>query len=242
MDVFDLATRLEALLALKRISEAERAAADYVAHPDADSFEIGSTLRQLEEVWRLTIEEPPGATIIPLLRAARLCRQGGALETPPASVSRELAAVTEATLRLEKTLGEDRTVTLRWYKKGLERSGSVARVDRLNGEGHGTGWLVRAGDFFSSDVCPDGDRLLLLTNAHVVKLQQQGKIGAVPALSALCEGCAVRAAAVFNRTDGIRPPPPTRFRLFSSWRSATRSCSPRLPRGLLRRCCSSSGC
>ncbi len=165
---FDLATRLEALVALGRGDEVERAAADYIEHPDADAFEIGSTLRQLEEVWRLTSDTAPGATILPLLRAARLRREGGSLQTAPNKVENEIKVVQQATRRLEKTFGEDKTVTLQWYEKGLQQTKAVARIDRLNGKSFGTGWLVQSDEFFSSDVFPDGPRLLLLTNAHVI--------------------------------------------------------------------------
>jgi hypothetical protein len=65
--------------------------------------------------------------------------------------------------------GADRTVTLQWYEMGLQRTRSVARVERLNGKGHGTGWLVEARDFFADLTGP-----LLLTNAHVVNREGSG--------------------------------------------------------------------
>ena len=58
-EAFDLATYLEALIALDRREEALAAALTYVQHPDADAFEIGSTLRQLEEVWQLSPTRRP---------------------------------------------------------------------------------------------------------------------------------------------------------------------------------------
>jgi len=167
-DAFDIATRLEALIALGRTKEAERTALDYVAHPGADAFEIASTLRQLEEVWRLTSDSPPGSTILPLLRAAQLQHEGGALQTGPRQVEPEIDRVRQAAKTLEKKFGEDAPVTLQWYEKGLRQTRSVARIDRLSGKGHGTGWLVRSEDFFPKNLFPDGPRLLLLTNAHVV--------------------------------------------------------------------------
>jgi hypothetical protein len=39
----------------------------------------------------------------------------------------------------------------------------VARVEKRNGKGHGTGWLVNASDFFT-----DKQGVLLLTNNHVI--------------------------------------------------------------------------
>jgi len=174
---FDLATRLEALVALGRTTDAERAALDYTAHPGADAFEIASTLRQFNEVWRLKTDTPPGSTILPLLRAAKLQREGGALDTSPSQVQPEIDRVHQAAKQLEKTFGEDGFVTLRWYEKGLQQMKLVARVDRLSGKGHGTGWLVRSDEFFPNDLFPDGPRILLLTNAHVVN--QDGTDGAL---------------------------------------------------------------
>ena len=175
VEAFELATHLEALIALGRYEDAEAISLEYIRHPDADAFEVGSTLRQLEQVWRLTSDAPPGATILPVLRAAKLRREGGALEASPANVEHEIAVVQQAVSNLEKVFGEDKTVTLHWYETGLRRTRSIARVDRLNGKGHGTGWLVRSGDFFPPGFFQDGkSRLLLLTNAHVVNKDGSG--------------------------------------------------------------------
>ena len=51
-------------------------------------------------------------------------------------------------------------------------------------------------------------------DAHYGDLKREGKIGDVPSLAALCDGCAVRVTAVFNRTDRFQPPPPAWFRVF----------------------------
>jgi hypothetical protein len=182
VEVFDLATRLEALIALGRHADAEKAALDYVAHAGADVFEIGSTLRQLEQVWRLKPDTSPGSTVLPLLRAARLRKEGGGLETSPTEVDKEIRAVRRAVenlenrqdIQLEKVFGEDATVTLQWYETGLQRTKSVARVEKLNGKGHGTGWLVKAADFFPPESLEGLPPVLLLTNAHVVNEQGTG--------------------------------------------------------------------
>ena len=193
-DAFDLATRLEALIALGRHREAEAAALEYAGHPDADAFEIGSTLRQLEQVWRLTVEDPLGSTILPVLRAARLRREGGAIETTPAQVDREIQLTRQAANRLEKIFGDDRMVTLQWYEEGLQRTKAIARVERLNGKGHGTGWLVRAADFFPADTPIDGEvpELLLLTNAHVINADGSGGALAPDAARANVQGLGQR--------------------------------------------------
>ncbi|MGH9308810.1 MAG: serine protease [Vicinamibacterales bacterium] len=166
---FALATRLEAHLSLREYAEAEAAALEYSRHPGADAFEFASTLRQLEEVWRLHDATPPGATILPILRAARLCGEKGALAATPSNVDTEIARTQHARAELERIFGADKTVTLQWYETGLLRTKSVARVERLDGKGHGTGWLVDAADFF-----PSVSGTLLLTNAHVINAEGTG--------------------------------------------------------------------
>jgi hypothetical protein len=162
-DPFALATKAEALVALGEYRDAEDALLEYSRHPETDAFKATSTLRQFEEVWRLRDDTPPGSTLVPILRAAAVRGENGALITAAANVDREIEKVKEAQTKLESNFGVDKTVTLKWYLTGLERTKSVARVERLDGRGHGTGWLVRAEDFFA-----DRTGLLLLTNAHVV--------------------------------------------------------------------------
>ncbi|MGB8508671.1 MAG: serine protease [Pyrinomonadaceae bacterium] len=161
---FDVATALEALIALGRYEEAEARALEYASCKDTDAFEVASTLRQLTEVWQLNDAEAPGAHILPILRAALLGKEGASLTVQPEGVKSEIARAGEAARdNLEKVFGADRTQSLFWYTTGLERCKSIARVERLDGKGHGTGWLVRAEDFFAGKT-----GTLLLTNAHVV--------------------------------------------------------------------------
>ena len=168
-DPFELATRVEGWLAVGDHRRAEEAALDYSRQPGADAFEFGSTLRQLEEVWQLTGAEPPGSTLLPILRAARMRAEKGAMQAAPVDVDAEIEKIHDARARLEKVFGADRTVTLQWYEMGLQRTRSVARVERLDGKGHGTGWLVDARDFFADLTGP-----LLLTNAHVINRDGTG--------------------------------------------------------------------
>lgn len=172
MYAFDVATALEALVALAQCDdsknwceEAEEKALEYAACEDADAFEIASTLRQLDEVWQLSDSTPACSRLLPILRAALLSKEGGALTVEPESVKGEIARTESARDNLEKVFGADKTRTLSWYMKGLERCKSIARVERLDGKGHGTGWLINAEDFFEGRTGK-----LLLTNAHVVSL------------------------------------------------------------------------
>ena len=174
LDAWDIATRIEAYVALglneksdevreKYFVEAQRDALNYIHSPDADAFEIWSTIRQLTEVWQLDDKTPPGDFLLPILNAGYLKKQGSAMERNPTKVEEEADTVADAVKGLEANFGTDKTSTLVWYKQGLDQCNSVARVEKRNGKGHGTGWLVRAADFFN-----DKEGLLLLTNNHVV--------------------------------------------------------------------------
>jgi hypothetical protein len=160
---WDEATRMEAYVALGNHKEATDTALRYITSGSTDAFEIFSTIRQLTEIWQLNDNTSPGNHLLPILRAAHLSKAGGMTTRNPNSAREEAATVGAAVKELEAIFGPDRMVTLKWYKKGLEQCNSIARVEKRSGKGHGTGWLVKAEDFF-----PDRKGLLLLTNNHVV--------------------------------------------------------------------------
>lgn len=163
LPAYDWATKVEAHLALNEIDEAVRTARTYIDHRDADAFEIYSTLRQFLEVWQLKDTEPPGNLLLPVLRTGHLRQSGAMAEGDPKDLKAEAEAIDRNADKLEAIFGSDRMQTLRWYKQGLERCNSVARIERRNGQGHGTGWLVKASEFF-----PDQQGVLVLTNDHVI--------------------------------------------------------------------------
>lgn len=154
--VWDIATALEACVALGRVKDASRWAKRYV-DSGARAFELGSTLRQLEEVWQLDATSEMGGAVLPLLRDGLLRRSKGFF-----TVSAEEVRQTPASL--EKVLGADLFQTIGWYRKGLACAQSVARIGRDTSRGDGTGFLVRGRDMHDSL----GDEILLLTNAHVI--------------------------------------------------------------------------
>jgi hypothetical protein len=160
---WDEATRMEAYVALGRHKEAADTALRYLDARGTDAFELQSTIRQLTQVWQLSDEEPPGNFLLPILKAGHLRRVGGGFDFDAKKISREAAAAEKAAPELEAIFGKTRMATFRWYRQGLEQCGSVARIERRDGTGHGTGWLVNAADFF-----PGWTGVLLLTNNHVV--------------------------------------------------------------------------
>ena len=168
------ATALESLVALERYGDAEQRAIQYSSFGTADSFEIGSTLRQLEEIWQLNDSSDPGRSLLPLLRCALMQRDGASLLRDPRAIAQERANLAAAAaVTLEKRFGDTKSKTLRWYRDGLDRAAAIARIEQM-GRGEGTGWLVRASDLFDAAL-PD---LLLVTNAHVICDPKSPRAGA----------------------------------------------------------------
>ena len=160
---WDLATKVEAYVALGDTEQAASTARTYVDSSDADAFEIFSTLRQFEEVWQLKETEPPGNLLLPVLRTGHIEKSGAMSEGDPKDLKAEAEALADNMDHLEAIFGTDRMQTYKWYKQGLDQCNSIARIERRNGQGHGTGWLVKAADFF-----PGEPGVLVVTNDHVI--------------------------------------------------------------------------
>lgn len=162
-DTWDRATALEACVALGRTEDALGWLDSYVDGPYTDAFELGSTLRQFIEVWRLRGDREPGAGLLPLLRAKLLEREGGEVTVRPSDLGR--GALDEMTEdgRLEKVFGAERFQSLGWFKDALERCRAVARIEDEYEEGIGTGFLVEGTGLHTSF-----PPIVLMTNAHVI--------------------------------------------------------------------------
>lgn len=161
---WDLATAMEACVALGRYDEAASWLDRYVIAHGTDAFELASTLRQLTEVWQLSPTAGPGRQLIPVLQAELLGREGGEVEVPAAEVAQHTGdeAVPPT---LERVFGAERFTTLTWFRTALERCGAVARVEERGAfsEGIGTGFIV-AGTSLHARL----PGRVLLTNAHVL--------------------------------------------------------------------------
>ena len=178
-NAWDFATAAEASIALNKPNEALEWLSGYARMPYCDAFELASTLRQLEEVWQLTLDSEMGKLLLPLLRAELLKRQGGniiltvdefkTLEAAEISIDASYASIEKPLkqkdeIRLEKVFGSDSFKTYKWYMLGASRALAVARIGIDASIGLGTGFLFRGKDLLGKL----GDDLYLLTNAHVV--------------------------------------------------------------------------
>jgi Trypsin-like peptidase domain/Tetratricopeptide Repeats-Sensor len=160
-DSWTEATACEALLGLGRQADAlDRAKAFLETSPE--TFTIASFLRQLRIVWQLETTSSPGSELLQVLRSALLAHDGGHLIIEDFDVRASRLGEPKDGY-FEKIFGADRYQTLTWYRNGLDRCRAVARIQTVNEEGIGTGFLVAG-----PDLHPALPRLVLLTNGHVI--------------------------------------------------------------------------
>jgi tetratricopeptide (TPR) repeat protein len=156
--VWDYGTAMEASLALGREKDALKWAKQYVRHPAADAFELGSTLRQLKEVWQIK-KGDVGGSLIPVIESELLQRRGGSITLAPDD-ARDINE-----MAFEAVYGPEGYVRLTWMENIFKASLAIVRIRHKNtGEAYGTGFVV-AGEELHSDW---GNDLVMLTNSHVV--------------------------------------------------------------------------
>ncbi|MCW5966430.1 MAG: trypsin-like peptidase domain-containing protein [Bryobacterales bacterium] len=162
---WEMATRLEAHLANPDAKLIDEALRDYLSADGADAFEYASTLRQFEEIWELRDDQEPGATILRHLRAALLSQLGGEIRVVNPQYARQALDQPGAHPALEALFDNARFRTLPWYRTGLERCDSIARIeDKVSRRAFGTGWV-----FEGATLHPKfGNGLYLITNRHVL--------------------------------------------------------------------------
>ncbi|NUN12320.1 MAG: trypsin-like peptidase domain-containing protein [Myxococcales bacterium] len=152
VEFWALATRGELHVALGRY---EDAANDYhgFASLCADRFAPASAARQLQQLWGLHENTPPGYQILPSLHN-RSFELGG-----PVGVQ------LQASVGLEAMFGPDRFVGLEWWKRFLDLSNGVVRIrDKALEHWLGTGFLVSGESVWE----PWKGKTLLVTCNHVV--------------------------------------------------------------------------
>jgi hypothetical protein len=157
--IWDYATSMEAALAQQDEHVILTAAKKYVQHPDADAFELASTLRQLKEVWRLEGTDI-GNKLLPVLEYAVLQREGGSVH--PMQLGK--VPVGEG---FEAVFGSEATVKLQWIDTLYRCCRAIGRIgNAATGEPAGTGFLMSG-----TDLCPGwGNGPFFLTNSHVISM------------------------------------------------------------------------
>lgn len=174
-NMWQMASAMEACVALGRYEDATMWLERYVSQPKSDAFEMGSTLRQMEEIWRLDVESEPGARILPLLRGELLQKKDGSIAIDTKSF-RPGALALKSSGDLEKIFGSVRYHSYQFILRSIECARAVARIEHAPGQGYGTGFVVLAEDLHE---CL-GKGLVLITNAHVVSNNPEVKDALFP--------------------------------------------------------------
>ncbi len=154
------ATLAEAQMALGNREDAEDALKHYVESPGVDAFALASTARQFKEIWQLN-EDEWGATMIAGLKAKSLFSDSGEVDVTPEDM---LQSVSPNEEHFEKVFADAVPKSLAWITEFTQRAHSVGLVSKKLGDGIGTCFVVRGGDFHNGF----GDELMVLTNDHVV--------------------------------------------------------------------------
>ena len=153
--LWDFGTAMEAAVALGDKKTALRWAKDYATDAGSDAFELGSTLRQMKEVWQLEGQEL-GKSLLPVLEYELLQREGGNIQLSTVSADSE---------GFEAVYGPEGLINLDWLKTLDKRARAIARIeDPATGERLGTSFLLRGEDLNQS--WPD--KPVLITNSHVI--------------------------------------------------------------------------
>src|SRR5215510_8865233 len=157
--IWDYATNMEAALAQRDERTILDAAKKYVQHPDADAFELASTLRQLKEVWHLEGTDI-GNKLLPVLEYAVLQREGGSVH--PMQLGK--VPVGEG---FQAVYGSEGAVKLQWIDTLYRCCTAIGRISNAaTGDPAGTGFLMSG-----TDLCLNwGNGPFFLTNAHVISL------------------------------------------------------------------------
>jgi hypothetical protein len=172
-DVWYHASFAEASVALGNWDDVEAHLRLYVGSSETHAFALGSTLRQLKEVWGLGVEGPgrqgPDLLrerhLLDILNARQLSLPGAALTLEAGDV-RRLATSTPPSGRLEAVLGNVGAKTYQWMQNGMIRAKSVGSVrKKSDGSRLGTCFLAE-----SRSLGLSSDGLVALTNHHVVNL------------------------------------------------------------------------
>jgi endonuclease G len=83
LEVWDRASRIEALVALDKFDEAAAALDQYLGDPEMDAFEVSSTFRQFDQVLQIGAVADARAIYDRLWRAVDRYRAGGVTGSPP---------------------------------------------------------------------------------------------------------------------------------------------------------------
>ncbi|MEQ1780022.1 MAG: trypsin-like peptidase domain-containing protein [Hyphomonadaceae bacterium] len=203
-DIWTEASRGEALIALGRYGEAAQAYAAFADHPHVEAFALGSSLRQLEEIWGLKGEDAEAGKPVRILKTALLAKVDSIAASnkeagkAPAALQAERVKMTPREIKLadndlasmpmpapgvtgaspealQKTYGINSPIGRKAIRRKLQLSSAVCRVcGPRNGEMQG----MATGFAIRGDLLHEsfGPGPVIVTNNHVISTR--GTMGA----------------------------------------------------------------
>lgn len=166
---WDLATMGEAYVAMGDLRKAAHWFGRYAAHSKITAFQLGGTIRQLEEVWGVTTDSSEQGQMLLAMKTKLLTKRGGEVTiTPQERVNILNQPALAASPVAQSVLGQDGPVRYEWLALGMQRPPAIARICRGAGLAEGTGFLVDPNQLSSRLAALYPNELLLLTNIHVV--------------------------------------------------------------------------
>lgn len=161
---WDCAAGMEASLVLGQKDGMEQWAKRFISHPGSDAFELGSALRQMKQVWQLEGTEF-GQSFFPVFEYELLHSEGGEVRITSSENIADRSG-------FEAIYGGEAYTRIEWMDNLRSRMISIARVQHpVTGQPFGTGFVIRGGDIRSDW----GDKLMFVTNAHVVSDQSEDR-------------------------------------------------------------------
>jgi tetratricopeptide (TPR) repeat protein len=158
--VWAIATKAEAYLALEDFPKAVTEYKQYIEKADS-VFELGSTLRQLIEVWNLDENSESGIQIIPRFKSRMLELSGARITVTKA----DLKVVNQLVTRNRQAIhGGEPPIPIERYRKAIDRSQIVVMLRSQTGAEVGTGFLIP-----KKFVYGDSNEFVLVTNFHVAQ-------------------------------------------------------------------------
>ena len=166
-DPWVAATLGEACIALERYPEAIKYFKIYAENKNISSFHLESTIRQLEQVWRISAGPEKAGPCLILLKSVTAKKKDGEI-TLTAKERKQILNTEEKVFKqiFETNLPGGKFIQFHLLKTIVERCAAVAwvRDRRFPDQRLGTGFLVRGSDLDSGL----GHDLYIMTNAHVV--------------------------------------------------------------------------
>ena len=191
-DYWSLATASEAALALEKFDEAELWLWRALELSTVTPFELGSTTRQLRELWDVNAQTPKAGRL--LLMLERRLAQAGEVQIPVDAAALDRAS---AESHYEKVFGAERFMGYDVLKRIWQACAGIARIETEDATqgliGVGTGFLID-GRELSAQLPAEP---LLITNAHVVSPEVPEAVRP--------EAARVRFEVAARATKGYRP-------------------------------------